>query len=96
MPTGGQPAGSATGGSVSIRWPAATLPNGIAVAGYVVRRFNAVTGAAATVGSGCSGVVATTTCTELSVPLGTWVYTDTPKLSWTGGQSPDSAPKSCP
>ena len=43
-------------------------------------------------GSGCNGVVAATTCTEQSVPAGTWVYTETPvQLNWTGGASPDSA-----
>jgi hypothetical protein len=93
MPTGAQPSGGATGSSVTIRWPTATFANGGAVAGYVINRFDAATGAAATVGAGCSGVVTTTTCTELSVPPGTWIYTDTPvQLSWTGGQSPGSAP----
>lgn len=93
MPTGSQPAGSANVSSVTVRWPAATMANGALVAGYIVNRYNAVNGAAATVGAGCSGVVTTTTCTEQSVPAGTWVYTDTPvQLSWTGGRSPASAP----
>ena len=93
MPTGGQPAGSASGGAVTIRWPAVTLSNGVPVAGYVINRFDAVSGAKATVGAACSGVIATTTCTEQSVPRRSWIYTDTPvQLSWTGGQSPGSAP----
>lgn len=93
MPTGGAPAAAATSGSVTVRWPAVAMSNGTPVAGYLVKRFDATTGAAATVGPGCSGIINTTTCTEQSVPVGTWVYTDTPvQLSWTGGQSPPSPP----
>lgn len=93
MPAGGQPVGSASGSSVAVRWPAVTLSSGAPVAGYLISRTNAVNGAAATVGPGCSGLITTTTCTELSVPTGTWLYFDTPvQLSWTGGQSPASAP----
>jgi hypothetical protein len=93
MPNGTQPVGTATGSSVTVRWAAATLGNGTPVAGYVVNRYDALNGAAATVAPGCSGVLATTTCTEQSVPAGTWVYTDTPvQLNWIGGASPASAP----
>jgi hypothetical protein len=93
LPTGMEPAGSATGSSVTISWPASTLPGGIHVAGYTIHRYSASSGTAETVGSGCSGVVTVTTCTEASVPQGTWLYTDTPvQGNWTGGASPDSAP----
>lgn len=93
MPTGVAPTGSATGSSVTIRWPAVTLSNGAPVAGYLISRFNALNGSAGTVGPGCAGVVTTTLCTEQSVPSGAWIYTDTPVLlSWTGGASPASAP----
>jgi len=93
MPGGTAPSGGATGASVTISWTAADFPDGTAVAGYVISRYNASTGAPATVNAGCSGVVTTTTCTEQSVQPGTWVYTDTPvQLSWTGAQSPASAP----
>lgn len=92
MPTGVAPTGSATGSSVTLRWPAVTLSNGAPVAGYVISRINALNGSAATVGAGCAGVLTTTTCTELTVPSGAWIYTDTPvELSWTGGASPASA-----
>jgi hypothetical protein len=92
MPTGTAPTGTASSTSVTISWSAAQLSSGTAVAGYTINRYNAATGASATVGAGCSGVVTTTTCTESSVPAGTWVYTDTPvEMSWTGGASPDSA-----
>ncbi len=91
MPTGSAPAGRVSGTSVIVSWPVATFASGAPVAGYVVMRFNAVNGTPATVGSSCSGVVATTTCTEASVPAGSWIYTETPvQLNWTGGQSPDS------
>lgn len=93
MPTGNTPSVSASGSSVSVRWTAATLAGGTAVAGYVIHRYDAATGAPATVGAGCSGTVTTTTCTETSVPSGTWVYTDTPvQDSWTGAESPQSPP----
>jgi hypothetical protein len=92
MPTGSTPTGSAIGGSVTLDWSAVTFPNGRAVAGYVINRYSTATGLPATVGSDCAGIVTTTTCTENSVPPGTWFYTDTPvQINWTGGQSADSA-----
>jgi hypothetical protein len=91
MPAGNAPTGSASFTTVTISWTAAKMVDGSAVAGYVVNRFNAVNGTQATVGSACSGIVTTTTCTETSVPPGTWVYTDTPvEQNWTGGASPAS------
>ncbi len=92
MPTGTAPSGSASGVNVTISWTAAKMASGTAVAGYTISRYNASSGASATVNANCSGTVTTTTCTEDSVPAGTWVYTDTPVQGhWTGGQSPDSA-----
>lgn len=93
MPAGSAPTASAGTGSIAVRWPTASMANGVGVAGYVIKRYNAINGAGATVGPGCSGVVTATTCTELSVPAGTWLYTDTPvQLSWTGTESPPSGP----
>jgi hypothetical protein len=95
MPTASAPGGSASS-SVSISWPVATMANGVAVAGYVIKRYDA-NGDQVTVGAGCSGVVAATSCTEASVAAGTWLYTVTPvQLNWTGGQSPESAPITVP
>jgi hypothetical protein len=69
------------------------MGNGTAVAGYTISRYNVSTGASATVNASCSGTVTSTTCTEDSVPAGTWAYADTPVQDhWTGGQSPESAP----
>jgi hypothetical protein len=93
MPTGSTPTGSVRGASVTLDWSAVTFPSGAAVAGYVINRYSSVTGLPATVGSGCAGVITTTTCTETSVAAGIWKYTDTPvQANWTGEQSADSAP----
>jgi len=93
MPAGAAPAGSAVGRSVTVSWPGAGFADSTPVSGYVVHRYDAASHATGTVGAACAGVVGATTCTEQSVPPGTWVYTDVPvQGSWTGGQSPDSAP----
>jgi hypothetical protein len=82
---------------VTLDWSTATFPNGSAVAGYVINRLNTATGLSGTVGAGCAGIVTTTTCTESSVPNGTWTYTDTPvQNNWTGGQSAASTPIAVP
>jgi hypothetical protein len=97
MPAGATPSGVAALGVVTVRWPGAPLVAGATVSGYVIRRYDSATGALVTVGAGCSGVVAATSCTELSVPAGAWVYTDTPVLaSWTGVESPASVPVTVP
>lgn len=93
MPGGNAPAVAVVGSAVAVRWPASTFPNGAAVEGYIVQRFDAASGQQATVGAACSGTVAATTCTESSVPAGTWVYTVTPiQGGWTGAQSASSSP----
>lgn len=91
MPSGSQPSVSASGSSVSLSWAAALFPDNLAVAGYVIKRYN-TNGTAMTVGASCSGTVSTTTCTELNVPPGSWVYTDTPvQDNWAGEESPAAA-----
>ena len=93
MPTGATPSGASSSSSVTVSWAAAELSNGTPVAGYVLNRYNSSTGAPSTVGAGCSGIVTATSCTEESVPAGTWVYTDTPvQMNWTGTASAESAP----
>lgn len=88
MPTGSTPTARASGSTTTVVWNAAHLPDGTAVAGYIVNRYDATTGARATVGTGCSGTISATSCSEQSVPTGNWVYTDTPiQASWTGGES---------
>jgi hypothetical protein len=79
--------------SVTLTWTARTLSSGGAVAGYVIRRYNA-SGVAQTVGASCSGTVTGTTCTETNVPLSIpvvnpyWTYTVQPvQGAWTGAES---------
>jgi len=93
MPTGATPGATVLRNQITVSWAPSTLSGGTDVSGYIVNRYNAATGGTATVGAGCSGVVTTTSCTEDSVPPGTWVYTETPvQMNWTGGQSAESAP----
>src|SRR2546421_1743424 len=88
---GQQPTASASGGSVTVSWGQATLANGTPVAAYSIKRYDA-NGVAQTVDAGCSGTLAALTCTETSVPSGTWTYSDTPlQNSWHGAESPKSA-----
>jgi hypothetical protein len=70
MPTGAAPSVAVVGTSVTVSWSAATLSSGTAVAGYVVHRYNASSGAQATVGAACSGTVTTTRCIESAVAAG--------------------------
>jgi hypothetical protein len=93
MGSGTTPAATAGGTGIAVSWTAVTLPGGAAVDGYIVKRYDANTGAPQTVGAGCSGVVTSTRCLEQNVPSGSWLYTDTPVFAyWTGQESlPSSA-----
>jgi hypothetical protein len=85
MPPGAIPSGSVTGTSVGLSWSATTTPP---ADGYVVQAFDAATDTPRAVGSGCSGVVGATSCTETGAPDGTWYYTVTPALhTWRGAPS---------
>jgi hypothetical protein len=89
---GNVPTGSAAGSSVTLTWSASLFADGSTIPSYVIRRFNSLTSAEATVLSACSGIVAGTTCTENGVPLGSWKYTVTPAAGvWRGAQSAQSA-----
>ncbi|HZQ64621.1 MAG TPA: hypothetical protein VFA66_05295, partial [Gaiellaceae bacterium] len=83
----------APGRSVTITWSAVTLADGRAVDGYLVTRYEAGPPyAPQTTLAGCSGVVATLTCTETGVPFGSWEYTVTPVIgaNWRGLESAKS------
>ncbi len=80
------------GRAVTVSWAASTLSDGQPVDGYVVRRYDAVSGTAAAVGLGCTGTIAATSCVETAVPPGTWRYSATPLIgvNWRGAESPRS------
>ena len=91
LPTAGTPSASASAREVTVSWPASTLPGGAPVGGYVVRRYS-TSGALQTTGSGCSGTIAATSCTESSVPPGTWRYAIAVRQgNWTGPEGAQSA-----
>ncbi len=90
MPTGTQPTATVTARSVTVSWAASTV-QGHSVTGYTVKRYSAG-GVAQTVGAGCSGTIATLSCTESGVVPGTFTYTVTPVLyGWVGSESAPSA-----
>jgi hypothetical protein len=95
MPQGSQPTAQAAGTSVTVTWTGSALqPNGPAVGGYVLQRYDAssATGPAITPAAGCAGVIAGTSCTETGVAAGSWQYTVTPvQKSWHGAESRRSA-----
>src|SRR3954469_22173377 len=91
MPAGNTPTVSVSNRSVTVSWSANTMPGGGAVSGYTVQRYD-TGGNAQTVASGCSGTIAALTCTETSVPGGTWRYTVAPvKSNWVGAEGSQSS-----
>lgn len=90
---GNTPAASVSGHKVTVAWTASTYVGGGAVAGYLVRRYNASTGVAQTVGNACSGTISSLSCTENGVQSGSWQYTVTPAAgtNWRGSESAKSA-----
>jgi hypothetical protein len=90
---GNQPTVSNLGRRVTVTWAASYFTTGGAVPGYVVRRYNAVTGVGVNALNGCSGTITVLTCTESSVPTGSWRYTVTPAAgtNWRGAESPKSS-----
>jgi hypothetical protein len=97
MPAGEQPTANATGDSVTVGWSPTTSPSADS---YTIRVYDASTDTERTpIGGDCADVPASPTpsCTEASVPAGTWRYTVTPKLqAWTGAESPESDPVTVP
>jgi hypothetical protein len=90
LPQGSAPTATATGATtVAISWPASTTGGGRAVTGYTIARYDAATGGTQTAATGgCAGTITGTSCTEQSVPGGTWHYAVTPTLSlWSGAES---------
>ncbi len=84
-----QPTASNVNRNVTVNWavPGAGAP----VTGYLVRRYDE-SGNAQTIGAGCSGTIATTSCTESAVPPGRWRYRVTAvNAKWRGPESAASA-----
>jgi hypothetical protein len=99
LPTGNKPTASAPtlSTNVTVTWAASAHASGAAVTGYVVRRYNSLTSAEATVGASCSGIRAGLSCTETGVAVGSWTYTVTPaEGNWRGGESARSSSVSVP
>lgn len=86
---GATPTATALRRTVTVSWSASTLANGNAVAGYIVKRYDASTLTLQTTLSGCAGTVTATTCTETGVAPGEWVYSVTPVFAtnWRGAES---------
>jgi hypothetical protein len=89
--TGATPSASVTNRSVALSWSATGLPGGGSVGGYTVRRYSTA-GVLQSIGSGCSGTVAATSCTETGLPAGSWRYTVTPRQgNWAGSEGSQSS-----
>jgi hypothetical protein len=89
---GNVPSASVSGRRVTVGWTASSYANGGTVAGYVIRRYDAGTGAGQGAANGCSGTVTTLTCTESNVPSGNWRYAVTPAAGkWRGAEGAKSA-----
>ncbi|HEV3352202.1 MAG TPA: chitobiase/beta-hexosaminidase C-terminal domain-containing protein, partial [Acidimicrobiales bacterium] len=81
--------GGINGQDVNLNWTATTTVAGASVSGYTVNRYSVASGGTPTAATGgCTGTIAALTCTEQSVPAGTWYYAITPKISlWSGAES---------
>ena len=86
---GATPTANLVASAVTVSWASSTLATGQAVTGYRVHRYDATTLAVQTILSNCTGVITATTCTENSVPGGSWKYTVTPVFAtnWQGVES---------
>jgi hypothetical protein len=100
LPAGNTPSVSLSGGNVTVSWTQSSVGGqflgSYTGGGYTVKRYPASGGSAVTPGASCNttigGSSSISSCTESSVPSGSWRYTITPVLnSWTGGESAQSA-----
>src|SRR5215210_7980418 len=83
---------SGDGRSVTVSWSSSTLTDGAAVDGYLVKRYDAISNVAQTIGASCQGTVVATSCSEQNVPAGSWKYAIVPLKGtfWQGGESAKS------
>jgi hypothetical protein len=89
---GDTPNVSSSGRRVTVSWAVSSWTTGGAVPGYVIRRYNVLTGVGTNALNGCAGTITALTCIESSVPTGSWQYTVTPAAAtWRGPESGKSA-----
>lgn len=79
-------AGENGSANVVVKWGSSSLSNGLPADGYVVKRFDAETGAQAATGAGCAGTLVATSCAVPGTPVGQWEYSVTPVFAddWRG------------
>jgi hypothetical protein len=78
-----------SGRDVTVSWTASG--GSVPVDGYLVKRYSSG-GVQQTIGAACSGTIAATSCTESSVPAGSWRYSVTPvHQTWRGAESAQSS-----
>jgi hypothetical protein len=89
IPAVAAPGATVSGGSASVTWKQGTTAEGRPVAGYTVARYSSASGGTWVAGTGgCAGTITALTCSEASLPAGTWYYTVTPVLgAWAGVES---------
>jgi len=90
---GATPTASRAGHTITVSWAVTTLTTGEAVTGYKIKRYDAGTAVAQTILAACAGTIVALTCTENSVPDGSWEYTVTPifATNWQGRESAKSS-----
>jgi hypothetical protein len=90
LAAGSAPTAVVTGSltNVVVSWSARSLSNGTAASGYIVNRYSWSGSTPQTITAGCTGTVSALTCTESSMPTGSWYYTVTPVYqNWRGAES---------
>ncbi|MGZ5398988.1 MAG: DUF4082 domain-containing protein [Nocardioides sp.] len=76
----------------TVTWQAASLPEGVGPVVYQVTALPAGGGEPRSPGGTCTGIVSATSCGDIDVPDGTWVYRVAVRLgSWTGPISDPSS-----
>jgi hypothetical protein len=91
MATPAAPTATVNGRNVTVTW--ATPASGPPPTSYVVRRYDASTGASQTVLAGCAGSQSGVSCTEAAVPAGSWRYSVAAvRGGWQGSESARSDP----
>jgi hypothetical protein len=90
MATPSAPTTSVTGRNVTVQWSAPA--SGPPPSAYVVRRYDASSGASQAVQDDCAGSVSGVSCTEAAVPAGSWRYSvSAVRAGWQSAESARSA-----